>query len=51
VRDVLERVGLVTLIAIAALNIWTGAPLLVLWVGSKVQGGGPTKMSTVFSSC
>jgi hypothetical protein len=48
VKDTLERVGLVTLIAIASLNIWTGAPMLALWVGSQVQGGGPTKMSTVF---
>jgi hypothetical protein len=48
VKDTLERIGLVTLIAITSLNIWTGAPVLALWVGSQVQGGGPPKMSTVF---
>jgi predicted secreted protein len=30
--------------AVVALNIWTGSPLLALWVGSKVQGGGPPSM-------
>ena len=47
-RETLERVGLVTLIAVTSLNIWTGAPVLALWVGSQVQGDGPTKMTTVF---
>ena len=31
----LERVGLNVLMALSALNIWTGAPLLALWVGSR----------------
>lgn len=31
-----ERVGLVALMTVSALNIWTGAPLLALWVGSRV---------------
>src|SRR5262245_20815451 len=31
--------------AIVAVNIWTGSPLFALWVGSKVQGDGPPKMS------
>jgi hypothetical protein len=32
----LERVGLGALMAFSAINIWTGAPLLALWVGSRV---------------
>ena len=29
-------------------NVWTGGPLLALWVGSRVQGGGPPTMTAVF---
>jgi hypothetical protein len=25
---------------LAAVNVWTGAPLLAVWVGSQTQGGG-----------
>jgi hypothetical protein len=32
---------------IATLNIWTGSPLLALWVGSRVQGSGPPSMLAV----
>jgi hypothetical protein len=35
-----RRVALVVLIALASMNIWTGAPMLALWIGSRVQGGG-----------
>jgi hypothetical protein len=37
----LKRVVLVAGIALASLNIFTGAPMLGLWVGSRVQGDGP----------
>jgi hypothetical protein len=44
----LERIGLVVGMTLATINIWTGAPLLALWVGSRVQGGsGTTKMTTI----
>jgi hypothetical protein len=33
----LQRVGLVIGSALATINIWTGAPLLAVWVGSQVQ--------------
>ena len=33
-----KRYGLAALRAFLALNIWTGAPLLALWIGSRVQG-------------
>ena len=32
----LERVGIVAAMGVVTLNIWTGAPLLGLWVGSRV---------------
>jgi hypothetical protein len=32
----LQRVALVAAMAIVTLNIWTGAPLLGLWAGSRV---------------
>jgi hypothetical protein len=34
----LKRYGLAALTAFIALNIWTGSPLLALWIGSQVQG-------------
>jgi hypothetical protein len=44
----IERIGLVAGMAVATINIWTGAPLLAVWVGARVQGGaGTTKMSTI----
>jgi hypothetical protein len=33
-----KRYGLAALTAFLALNIWTGSPLLALWIGSRVQG-------------
>jgi hypothetical protein len=34
----LKKVGLVAASALTSINIWTGAPLFAVWVGSKVQG-------------
>jgi hypothetical protein len=33
----LQRLGLVIGSALTSINIWTGAPLLAVWVGSRVQ--------------
>jgi predicted secreted protein len=33
-----KRFGLAALMAFLALNLWTGSPLLALWIGSRVQG-------------
>src|SRR5215207_5322659 len=33
-----KRFGLAALMAFLALNVWTGSPLLALWIGSRVQG-------------
>src|SRR4051812_21102759 len=44
----LRRIALVSSSALAAINIWTGAPLLALWVGSQVVGSSGLSMSAVF---
>jgi len=36
VKGRLQRVAIVAAMGIVTLNIWTGAPLLGLWVGSRV---------------
>jgi hypothetical protein len=44
-----KRFGLAALMAFLALNLWTGSPLLALWIGSKVQSGdSQASMSAVF---
>jgi len=44
----LGRAGLLAAMAVVAANIWTGSPLLALWVGSRIQGGGGVSMGAVF---
>ena len=34
----LKKIGLITASALCSINLWTGAPLFAVWVGSKVQG-------------
>ncbi len=43
----LKQLSLAALAAFLALNVWTGAPLLALWLGSRVQGEGPPSMAAV----
>jgi hypothetical protein len=38
-RSHLKRLAIVVATALATVNLWTGAPLLAVWVGSQVQGG------------
>ena len=46
----LKKIGLVTASALCAINLWTGAPLLAVWVGSKVQGNlNNLSMTAIFS--
>jgi hypothetical protein len=47
VRTYLIRVLLAGLTAVLAINLWTGAPLFAIWVGSRVQKGTGLTMSTV----
>jgi hypothetical protein len=43
-----KRTLLASLTAVVAVNIWTGAPLLAVWVGSKAVGDSGLSMSAVF---
>ena len=46
----LKKVGLLTASALCSINLWTGAPLLAIWIGSKVQGNlNNLSMIAVFS--
>jgi hypothetical protein len=44
-----ERVSLVAGMSLASVNVWTGSPLLALWIGSRVaaagDGGGATMLA------
>ena len=41
----LKRTALLCAMALLSVNIWTGAPLLALWIGSRVQGDeGPSML-------
>ena len=45
-----KKIGLVTASALCSINLWTGAPLFAVWVGSKVQGNlNNLSMTAVFS--
>lgn len=44
----LRKVALLVPAALLAINVWTGFPLLALWIGSQVQGGGSLAIGTVF---
>ncbi|NLT07561.1 MAG: hypothetical protein GXY03_14815 [Solirubrobacterales bacterium] len=46
-RHRIARVSLTAAMAVVALNIWTGSPLLALWIGSQVQGAGPPTMGAI----
>src|ERR671916_405240 len=44
----LKRAGLLASMAVVAVNIWTGSPLLALWIGSRIQGTSGLSMGAVF---
>jgi hypothetical protein len=46
-RVYLARIALAGLTAVLAINLYTGAPLFAIWVGSRVQKGTGLSMSTV----
>ena len=46
-RALFLRVVLAALTAFLAVNLYTGAPLLAIWAGSRVQGGTQLTMGTV----
>ena len=43
----MKRVALAAAMAVVTLNVWTGAPLLALWVGSRVQGHSQASMTGI----
>jgi hypothetical protein len=43
----LTRVALAGAAAVVAVNVWTGAPLLALWVGSQFAGSSRLSMAAV----
>jgi hypothetical protein len=43
-----KRIALVAAMGVVTLNIWTGAPLLGLWVGSKVAPASGISMLSFF---
>ena len=44
-----QRALLLAAMAVTAVNIWTGSPLLALWVGSRLQGTSGLSMGAVFA--
>ncbi len=47
----LRRSGLVAAMVIVTVNIWTGAPLLALWVGSRTVTESTLSLGAVFVVC
>jgi hypothetical protein len=45
----LKRIAMVAVTAFLSINIWTGAPLLALWVGARVAGQTVLSMKAVFA--
>jgi hypothetical protein len=43
----MKRLSLVCGMVVVTMNIWTGSPLLALWIGSRVQGPGAPSMTAV----
>lgn len=43
----IKHLALTAAMWLTAANIWTGGPLLSLWVGSQTQGSGPPRMGSV----
>jgi hypothetical protein len=48
VKLTLERIGLQVAMVLAAINIWTGAPLLAVWVGSRTVSSSRPTMGAIF---
>ena len=44
-----QRAALLAAMAVVAINIWTGSPLLALWIGSRIQGDSSVSMGAVFA--
>jgi len=47
-RTTAKRAALVAASALLSINLWTGAPLLAIWVGSRVAPASGLSMGAVF---
>lgn len=45
--SILKRVAMAGMTALVTVNVWTGCPLLALWVGSRAVGTGELSMAAV----
>jgi hypothetical protein len=45
----LKKLAIVVATGLAAVNVWTGAPFLAVWVGSQAQGGRVLSLRGVFT--
>ncbi len=45
-----KRIALAAATTLAAVNIWTGAPLLAVWIGAQLQGGTQPTMAGAFTA-
>jgi hypothetical protein len=43
----LRRAMMAAVTALATVNVWTGCPLLALWIGSRAVGAGDLSMAAV----
>jgi hypothetical protein len=48
VKKRLQLLGLDAVMLLAAVNVWTGAPLLALWIGSRVVESSRPTMGAIF---
>lgn len=46
--NTVKRISLAAAAAVVTVNIWTGAPLLALWIGSQTAGPSGLSMTAVF---
>jgi hypothetical protein len=44
----LQQLALLSAMGVVSVNIWTGAPLLSLWIASRIYASGAPSMSAVF---
>ena len=44
---ILKRVAMAGITALVTVNVWTGCPLLALWIGSRAVGTGDLSMFAV----
>jgi hypothetical protein len=44
-----KRIAIVIATAVVSVNVWTGAPLLAVWVGAQAQGGRVLSLRGVFT--